>query len=266
MPDLTDLLKRRWKQILFTVLLSTAVVAVIVFVKRQQYLSVTTAVPASTYSTDRAKIFNDNIEALYSSLGTPDDLDLVTGTARLDTVYLAVTDLFNLADHYRKKEKGEHARIRSAALLKKNTRVMKSGYGELKVKVWDTDPNLAPQLANAVMDQLQAIHTRLQNNSNEVILQGLLRKKEQLLRQADTAGGPGTNEQLALYEKYIGEYQLMTETKPPALIIIEKAKPAHWPDRPRRLQIITATAALSLLFTLLLALAIERNKQHAGNR
>ena len=49
-------------------------------------------------------------------------------------------------------EKGDAASNKAASLLKKNTKVMKSEYGELKVKVWDTDKNLAPQLANAVMD------------------------------------------------------------------------------------------------------------------
>ena len=129
----------------------------------------------------------------------------------------------------------------------------KSEYGELKVKVWDTDKNLAPQLANAVLDQLQAIHTRLQNNGNEVILQGLLKRKEQILLHIDIAGGSAeklTNlkGQLAEYEKYAGEYQLMIDTKPQALIVIEKAKAANRPDLPRRMQLLIAASSLSFLF------------------
>lgn len=263
MPDLTDLFKKWWKQILFTVVLATAAAAAVGFLADKQYLSVATAVPASTYMTDKSTVFSENIEALYSSLGTADDLDLVIGTAKLDTVYLAVTDRFNLADHYKPKEKGEAGRMRSAALLKKNTRVMKSEYGELKVKVWDTDKNLAPQLANAVLDQLQAIHTRLQNNSNEVILQGLLKKKEQLVLNIDSANVPpekltNLKGQLAQYEKHIGEYQLMIDTKPPALIVIEKAKSSERPDRPRRMQLIIAAAFLGFLFSLLIVAVLDR--------
>lgn len=260
MPDITELLKRWWKQVFFSVLLATVAVGVLVFIQPLQYLSVSTAVPASAFTSDKSKIFNENIQALYSSLGTPDDLDLVTGTARLDTVYQSVADLFNLADHYKTKEKGEAARVKSALLLKKNSRVMKSEYGELKVKVWDTDKNLAPQLANAITDQLQAIHTRLQNSGNEVILAGLLKRKSELMKQADSSDNSLIKEQLARYERYIGEYELMLDTRPPALIITEKAKASAYPDRPKRIQVIAATALLSFLFALLVALVLDRKK------
>ena len=37
---------------------------------------------------------------------SPDDLDMIIGTANLDTVYIAVTEQFNFSDHYKiKKEK-----------------------------------------------------------------------------------------------------------------------------------------------------------------
>jgi uncharacterized protein involved in exopolysaccharide biosynthesis len=265
MPDIIELIKKWWKLILFTVVLSTAAVAGVTYFKASQYLSVATAVPASSFAADKSKIFSDNIEALYSALGTPDDLDLVTGTAKLDTVYLSVTDRFNLYDHYKVKGTGEAARYKAALLLKKYTHVMKSGYGELKVKVWDTDKHLAAKLSNAVMDQLQLVHTRLQNSGNEVILQGLMKRKKNLEKQLDSAtGSPEKNNQLKgqleQYNKYIGEYQLMTDTKPPALIIVEHAKPSERPDRPRRLQLIIATAFLSFLFALLAAIVVSRKK------
>ena len=43
---------------------------------------------------------------------------------------------------------------------------MRSEYGELKIKVWDTDKNLAPQLANAILDKLNSIHQSLQAANN----------------------------------------------------------------------------------------------------
>lgn len=194
---------------------------------------------------------------------------MVLGTANLDTVYLFVTDQFNLFDHYKMKEKGVSARAKAAFLLKKNTRVMKSEYGELKVKVWDTDKNLAPQLANAIMDKLQAIHADLQSAGNAATLNGLQTGRMKIQLQSDSiTGTPETmmerkkilQDQAHQYEKLISEYQLMVDSKPPVLIIVEKAKPAAWPDRPRRLQILIATAVLSFLFALLAALVMERRK------
>ena len=65
---------------------------------------------------------------------------------------------------------------------------------------------------------------------------------------------------LQQYEKLISEYQLMVDSKPPVLIVVEKARPSIKPDRPRRLQIMIATAVLSFLFALLAAWVMERKK------
>jgi hypothetical protein len=266
MPDIIDLIFRWWKRMLAVIILSLLTTGIIIFLKPRQYLSVTTAVPASSFAADKAKIFNETIQTLYSTLGTPDDLDLILGTAKLDTVYLFVTDQFNLFDHYKVKEKGAVARAKAALCLKKNTKVMKSEYGELKVKVWDTDKYLAPQLANAITDRLQDIHAGLQSAGNEATLRGLQIGKKKMQLQPDSTDILSERkkllqDQVQQYEKLINEYQLMVDSKPPVLIVVEKAKPSAWPDRPRRLQIMIATAVLSFLFVLLAALVMERRKK-----
>ena len=274
MPDIFDLIARWWKQMLAVMALSLLAVGIITFLKPRQYLSVTTAVPASSFASDKGRIFNENIRELYSTLGTPDDLDMILGTANLDTVYLFVADQFNLFDHYKMKEEGAAARTKAASLLKKNTKVMKSEYGELKVKVWDTDKNLAPQLANAFMNRLQAIHADLQGAGNKAALIGLQTGKKKIQLQSDSITGISEpvierkkvlQDQVRQYEKLISEYQLMVDSKPPVLIVVEIAKPSAWTDRPRRMQIMIATAILSFLFALLAALVLERKKNPAGD-
>jgi len=273
MPDIFYLISKWWKQMLVIAGLSLLIVGIIIFLKPDQYLSVATAVPASSFSADKSKIFSENIEALYSELGTPDDLDMILGTAKLDTVYLAVTDQFNLFDHYKVSEKGEAARHKATKLLMCNSKVMKSEYGELKVKVWDTDKNLAPQLANAILDKLQAIHQDLLSISNKASLNGLQKASAKIKTQLDSIQGfaksgieindsrsKGLADQLQQYEKLIGEYQLIIDSKPPVLMPVEKARASGWPDRPRRLQIMIAAGILSFLFALLTALVIERRK------
>jgi uncharacterized protein involved in exopolysaccharide biosynthesis len=266
MPDITDLIKNWWKQMLFVVLLSLLAVGAIIFVQPRQYLSVTTAVPASSFAADRSTIFNEHIQDLYPALGTPDDLDRILGTGNLDTVYLAVAAEFNLFDHYKMGEKNDAALPKAAAILKKNSRVIKSEYGELKVKVWDTDKNLAPQLANTIMDKLAAIHQQLQSAGNEASLKGLTAGRIKLQAQLDSAGITAETKsalagQLQQYEKLIGEYQLMVNSKPPVLLVVEKARASGLPDRPRRVQVLTATAVLSLIFAFLVALLMERRKK-----
>ncbi|HEX4877482.1 MAG TPA: hypothetical protein VFV31_12480, partial [Chitinophagaceae bacterium] len=130
---------------------------------------------------------------------------------------------------------------------------------------WDTDKNLAPQLANAIMEKLKAIHQDLQNAGNLATLQGLISRKEKLQQVADSTMNSADNstqrkDQISQYEKLIGEYQLMVDTKPPVLITVEKAKAAEWPDQPKTIQLLVATAVLAFIFSLLAALVLERKK------
>ncbi|HEX5653216.1 MAG TPA: hypothetical protein VFX58_09085 [Chitinophagaceae bacterium] len=273
MPDLLYLLRKRWKQIVGIVIFSLLIATLIVFLQPRKYLGESTALRASSYTTDKASVFSKNIEGLYSTLGSADDLDMIIGTAQLDTVYLAMTDVFNLVDHYKIKGKPEVLRQKAADRLKKDSWVKKSGFGELKVMVWDKDKNLAAELANGIMDKLQSIHQQLLNESNFSTLSGLRSGAGKIQAAIDslTAIQLGVGEKnidmisrLALlekqrlqYEELIGEYQLMVETKQPALLIVERARPGIKPDRPERLPILVTTALLSLLFALLLALLLE---------
>jgi hypothetical protein len=276
MPDIFYLFGKWWKQMFLVIIIAVSIVAAILFTQPSRYLSVTTALPASTLLTDKAKIFNDNIEGLYSSLGDPDDLDRILGTANLDTIYLAVAMDFNLWDHY-KIEKKEEQFYRSAALLKANSKVMRSEFGELKIKVWDTDKNLAPQLANAILDKLNSIHQSLQAANNLKVLTSLkagrlkleqTRQNVELAPLRSTVPVPDASanisnvlDQLKKYDELIGEYQLILDTNPAVLVVVEKARVSISPDKPKRFMLLVATAVISFLFSFLLALFLERRKR-----
>lgn len=267
MPDIFYLFSKWWKQILAVVLLALIASVAVLELSPNKYLSISTALPASSYTADKARVFNENIQELYSVLGTTDELDMITGTGKLDTLYLAVTDEFNLFDHYKVSEMGEPARNKAASLLKKNTKVIKSEYGELKVKVWDKSKDLAPQLANALMNKIQSIHQDLQNESNRATLQSLEKGKKELQQQIDSVSTSAQNslsERIGKYETLIAEYHLMVNSKPPVLLIVEKARAASLPDKPKLLTVILATFFLSLIFGLLLALSLEKKKTRAS--
>jgi uncharacterized protein involved in exopolysaccharide biosynthesis len=269
MPDMYSLISRWWKQILMLVVLSLIVSSVIVFTKPQLYLSMATALPGNPLSADKSRVFSKNIEALYSDFGMPDDLDMIVGTAQLDTLYLAVTDQFNLYDHY-KLGSDSKGRLNAARKLKKNSRIIKSDYGELKIKVWNKDPNLSPQLANALMETLQQHLMNLQSQHNRQVLEILRRSAAdaqkrydslETLRSTSVIRLKILSDQLQEYEKLISEYELSLASNPQVLRITERARPAIYPDKPRKAEIITATGILSLLFGLLLALLLDRKKQ-----
>lgn len=279
MPDLFYLVSKWWKQMLSIVVLSVITAAIIVSLKPSQYLSVATALPASSYATDKGSVFNDNTQLLYPALGTTDDLDVILGTGQLDTVYISVVKQFDLASHYQVAEQGEAAIKKAVLLLRKNTRVVKSEYNELKAKAWDNDKILAPQLANAIMEKIRDIHQDAQNSHNLSLIKGLQGAIEKLQNNIDsitrylskampdetknhryTMRRESLLAQVQHYEKLLNEYQLLADNKPPVLIIVEKARTSDWPDRPDRLLIIISTLVLSLLFSLLVAVFLEKRK------
>ncbi len=278
MPDIFNLLARWWKQMLLVIIVAVAIVAVVVFSEKPRYMSVTTALPASGVLTDKARIFNNNIEGLYPSLGNVDDLDKILGTAQLDTVYLGVAIQYNLWDHYKIDNK-ENQISHSAALLKSNSKVFRSEYGELKIKVWDTDKNLAPQLADAILEKLNSIQQSVQAASNKRVLEmlneGKLKQRKLLdsMRILQNSGrdtavtfGMDFNRELNEFNEYgnlISQYELTLATNPNVLIVVEKARASQTPDKPQRLKLLIATFVISFLFSFLLALYLERRKRRA---
>ena len=265
MPDLFYLMSKWWRQIALFVAICSILVLAVLLLQPKKYLSQATAIPANSALADKARVFNNNIEALYSSLGSPDQLDMIVGTAQLDTIYLFQTDSFSLATHY--KIKGVNARMKAAQRLRKHSQVTKSGYGELKVKVWDKDRYMAAQLANAILQKLQSIHQALINENNISTLASLRQSQQKLMSTLDSNSNlPAWKQahvikQLEQYEVLIGEYSLMADSRPQALLTIENARPAIKADKPRIVTIMLATMALSLIFALLTVLFIEKARK-----
>lgn len=278
MPDLFDLFSRWWKQIISFVVISVVLAAIIVFLVPRQYLGETTALPAPAYSTDKTAVFSQNLQELYSALGSPDDVDRMVGTGRLDTVYNAVAEKLNLAEHYKINKEARTSTQKAALILKRRTSVIKTDYGELKVKVWDHNRDFAAAMANSIMEKLQQIHQDLETVNNSAMLSKI--KEEYAARKKDytelvdsmqhsnnSAVADLLNiqknsliQQILEYEKLLNQYTLMVNARPQALIIIEKASPALNPDKPKPLQIVIATAFLSLFFAVVAAIILERRK------
>jgi tetratricopeptide (TPR) repeat protein len=277
MPDLLIILSRWWKFILGLTAGAVILAFIITLLLPKQYLSTATALPANSLVADKARILNANIEALYPEIGLPDELDKLEGTAALDTLFIAVANEFKLDEHYHIHTSDES--IDKAVLkLRKNSNISRTGYGELRIKVWDIDRNIAAAMANSFMNKLQALHQHLQNENNLVVLQRLKEayaSKEKLFNNySDSVVKTGTAqelmaaqkatilEQLKQYQLAMDQYELAIKTNPPVLLSVEKARPAVWSDRPKIFQILILTAIAAFLFSFLLAVSFEsRNKK-----
>ncbi|HEX6333544.1 MAG TPA: hypothetical protein VFZ78_04900 [Flavisolibacter sp.] len=276
MPDLFNLFARWWKFIFGFALVAAVVALIFCLISTKLYLGEATALPVNSMTADKARIFGTNIQELYSDFGTPDELDRIEGTAILDTIYIATVKEFNMEEHYGIPHSGESF-YKAAMKLKKNSRIRRSGYGELKVKVWDKDRNLTAALSNSLLDKIQSIHQRLQNESNAAILQRLREdyaKKQQEFRGTSDSmrNVSGTDaeilqakktaafDQLLQYEKMIDQYQLALSTNPPVLLVVEKARPPVWHDKPKTLQVVLLTFFAALAFAFLMVLFLQARR------
>lgn len=282
MPDLLLVFAKRWK-LIFAITFSAAIIAFLfALLSPKKYLGVATALPANTVNADKARIFNLNIEALYSDFGSPDELDKIEGTAALDTIFIAASKELQLTSHYKITASGD-ALFEAAMHLKKNTRINRSSYGELKVKVWDGDRNMTATIANFLMQKLQELHQHLQNQNNILVLEKVKEtyasKQKEYLQLADSLNeeAPASSnlsaqkemmktkmismtEELQQYEKLIGEYQLAISANSPVLLIVENARPPLWPDKPKILATVLFSFFGAFLFSYLMALFIDSRK------
>jgi len=279
MPDLLLVLTKRWKLIISITILATILALIFSLLSPKKYLSVATALPVNSVTADKARMFNSNIEALYSDFGLPDELDRIEGTAKLDTLYIAASEKFNLSGYYLIKNAGE-GMYKAAMRLKKNTRIEHSAYGELKIKTWDHDRNKSAELANFLMQKLQELHQHLQaqiaiSTLEKINDQYILKQTEyiqltdSLHEQTNKAFASAGNEmmkskilsltsQLQQLDKMRSEYQLAINANSPVLLIVENARAPLWPDKPKVLITVLLTFFAALLSSYLTALFIER--------
>lgn len=297
MPDIISVIVRRWKLIFLLTILATAVALIAVMLSPKLYLSTATALPANSVLNDKARIFNTNIEGLYPSLGSPDELDRIEGTTKLDTIFIAIAKDFSLGTHY--NISGQDALYKAALKFQKSSSISRSAYGELKIKVWNKDNALAAALANSFLQKLNEFHQHIQNANNTMLLQkikdDLAAKQKELTSFQGSQRSIETNRQIFnrskpandtfgrialdpetpfLYIKMgalideikadqtlINQYELSLKTTPDVLVVVERARPSLKPDKPNVLRNVALAFFASLLFSFLLALFVEsRNK------
>lgn len=277
MPDILSIISRWWKMIFGLTLLASLAALVACWLSPKQYASTATALPGNPVLSDKARIFNKNIQYLYGRLGSPDELDRIEGTAALDTIYIATANDLNLVNHYSKRSSNE-ALYQAAEELKSKSRISRSAYGELKVKVWDRDRNMAAAIANGIFRHLQQLHQQLHQQDNAYVLQklreDLTARKEQFRLASDslryieaayaellTARRNALLQQVQEQEKLVAEYELALSTNPPVLVSVESARPSLRPEKPNTVQTVLLTAFASALFFFLLALVLESRKR-----
>ncbi|MFM7672458.1 MAG: hypothetical protein ACKO6Q_07710 [Bacteroidota bacterium] len=258
MPDLFDLLQRRFRSLIGGLLFVWPLTGGVLFFIPEQYKSETTSIASSVVASDPSRLFGSQVQHLYSPLGSPDQLDLLVGSGRLDTVYRPLVRRFDLIDHYALSGSGPKAFLKAVKKLKKNTDVFKSDYGELKVRVWDTDANLAAALANALTDRLDSMHRDVMSRQNQQTLSALQRGLLRLELSKDSITALDLTKYRSLYQNLIEEYTLLLEQRPPAIQVLDSAVAAALADKPDWVMTVVAVTIVTVLLWLIFSLWSER--------
>ena len=271
-------LQRRWATLLFIVIASCILAAITVFIVPPYYKAQTTLASANTVLADKARLFNSNIQNLYSYFGSGDDLDRIIGVGDMDLTYGKLVDAFSLINYYQLSGDSLPAlRKKAVKLLRKDLRFVKTENGQLQVIGWMKDKQLASDVVNRMVEVIEETEAGIwQTNyrlSQDKLQAGIVSLEQQyrLLndslttlqgnRQSLLAAQMQTIlEQIRQYRKTAADFDMAAQTAPPVLYVLETASPAAYAERPDKPAILLATAIGSLIFGCLLVLVNDRKR------
>ncbi|MFN3667024.1 MAG: Wzz/FepE/Etk N-terminal domain-containing protein [Sediminibacterium sp.] len=278
MAETASILQNKWRSILLFTILTAAVATATVFLMPKQYRSAAKLISANPQLADKSRLFNENIQSLYSYFGSGDDLDRIMGIALLDTSLKQLVKNFNLTNYYKLSNDTEALLQRKAVLkLRDDLLVQRTEEGQLNISCWTKDPVLSAGIVNALVkiienkleDIWQSNYSATKEQLNLSITQTEASYK-QLFDSLSKAPAPQTSliqkhmetllDQLTQYRKTAATVQLIGATAPVALYVLEPAVPAAKAERPDKPAIILAAAIAGFLFSLLLALLSNRKQ------
>ena len=157
--DIMEVLKRRRSFIGWFVFTACIVTALLLFfVIPRYYKSTAVIVAANPALADKARLFNENVEGLYSDFGNEEDLDRLYGIAKLDTTYKLLVDKFNLIQYYNiSKNNVELNRQKAIEELKDAIELVKTEFYQLKISATTKDKKLSAALANEMVQIMQRL-------------------------------------------------------------------------------------------------------------
>jgi hypothetical protein len=272
-------LQRRGKQIAVFVFVSLITATIAVLVSPKYYRSGALVVPANAALADKGRIFNGSIQNLYSFLGNGDDIEILFGIAKSDTVFYRLIDEFDLVNYYHAK--GDNAGIKRKSTLnalEKDLKIEKTEFNQLTISIYTKEAVLSANIVNATIDILQEIEQQMWKQVYQNSLHQLERSDKDLENQYRLINDSISNttvgykkemfetkrqsilEQLKQFQKSENELKLALATTPPALYIIEKAFPSVSQDKPSLLPTLLAVFFISLIFAIIAALVFERKQ------
>lgn len=279
--DLIRILLKWRKLIILVTFLAAAGSVGISLLLPNYYKSTTTFYPQNLSAFDRGYLFGtDSKEKVQSLFGDKQDVNRVLSIAKSTELIGHIIDHFQLAAHYDIDTTKALWRYKVQEEFDENFKVIKSDLDNIELSVWDTDPDLAANIANYFVYKINEIYSGLLEERNakneESVMQQLADLEFELAAISDSMQGVRDTASLQYqvlagiqgnllndYNKWKSlstQYRAAAGYKVSSLFVIENAYAAEKKDRPVR-WLIVVSATLAAFFLSILA-AIFAEKYH----
>jgi len=167
--DVINVLKKWSKHILFFVVSTTLLAAIISFFMDNKYMTRTIFYPANLKLYDKSTLFGGG--QVYSSFGDDADEDRIISIAESDTLAREIVYKFDLIKHYKiKSEDKGLALYKAVKEFSGNFEIMKNDQGALELKIIDKVPKLALAMNKVMLKKIDSTYYLLSRSNNNMVL------------------------------------------------------------------------------------------------
>ena len=177
-------IKRNFKVLAVTFVVSAVVTAGITLLLPNSYKAQVVLLPSDTNSISKGVLSNmDNVDPM--NFGSSSDCEYVLDIINSGRIVGAACTKFNLAEHYGIKASGRELDEKMGRKLYNNIKVKRTDNLGVKITVWDTDPEMASNLANFIASEVTVVRSEAKKVKYDSICSVVERSRDRISKEID---------------------------------------------------------------------------------
>lgn len=177
-------IKRNFKVLAVTFVTSAVVTAGITLLLPNYYKAQVVLLPSDTNSISKGVLSNmDNVDPM--NFGSSSDCEYVLDIINSGRIVGAACTKFNLAEHYGIKASGRELDEKMGRKLYNNIKVKRTDNLGVKITVWDTDPEMASNLANFMASEVTVVRSEAKKVKYDSICSVVERSRDRISKEID---------------------------------------------------------------------------------
>lgn len=206
----------KWKKPILILVIVSGIVAGFfsVFVMDEYFLSWSTIYPTNQYVNDRNVIFNSmSSSGQVEYFGSKSDINRVITIANSEPIIDYIIDSFKLVDHYKIDRSKPYWKTKVRKKFDKNYEAIKTEHDAIQISMYDTDPKLASDMVNAVVEKVDE-ENKSHVNETKQNLYNLI--SAQILDQQKTVNG-----YIDTLSQLSAQYKIKVSAGAPGTVIVD---------------------------------------------